>query len=102
MAIGGCKPSGPRCGIYVRRVRCEIIWSKANPMPESVTDRPTKAHEQVFLLSKAERYYYDAEGAKEPSVDRESLEGRRPRRNHALAQIDPDGQGKTRVGFLEG
>lgn len=41
-------------------LRCDIIWSKPNPMPESVTDRPTKAHEYVFLLSKAERYYYDA------------------------------------------
>jgi DNA modification methylase len=41
-------------------LRSDIIWSKPNPMPESVTDRPTKAHEYVFLLSKSERYYYDA------------------------------------------
>lgn len=46
-------------------LRCDIIWSKPNPMPESVTDRPTKAHEYLFLLSKSERYYYDAEAIKE-------------------------------------
>lgn len=41
-------------------LRSEIIWHKPNPMPESVRDRPTKAHEQVFLLTKAPSYYYDA------------------------------------------
>lgn len=41
-------------------LRSDIIWSKPNPMPESVTDRPTRAHEYVFLLSKSARYYYDA------------------------------------------
>lgn len=47
-------------------LRSDIIWSKPNPMPESITDRPTKAHEYLFLLSKSERYYYDAEAIKEP------------------------------------
>ena len=46
-------------------LRSDIIWAKPNPMPESVTDRPTKAHEYVFLLAKAERYYYDAEAVRE-------------------------------------
>ncbi len=46
-------------------LRSDIIWSKPNPMPESVTDRPTKAHEYLFLLSKRERYYYDAEAIAE-------------------------------------
>ena len=46
----------------------EIIWNKPNPMPESVTDRPTKAHEYIFLMSKNERYYYDHEAIKEPAV----------------------------------
>jgi DNA modification methylase len=46
-------------------LRSDIIWSKPNPMPESVTDRPTKAHEYLFLLTKSERYYYDAESIKE-------------------------------------
>lgn len=47
-------------------LRSEIIWAKPNPMPESVTDRPTKAHEQLFLLSKGPRYYYDADAIREP------------------------------------
>ncbi len=46
-------------------LRSDIIWAKPNPMPESVTDRPTKAHEYVFLLTKRERYYYDAEAIRE-------------------------------------
>jgi DNA modification methylase len=49
-------------------LRSDIIWHKPNPMPESVTDRPTKAHEYVFLMTKAERYYYDAEAVAELSV----------------------------------
>src|SRR5690606_40809606 len=40
-------------------LRSEIIWAKPNPMPESVRDRPTKGHEQVFLFSKSSRYWYD-------------------------------------------
>lgn len=47
-------------------LRSDIIWAKPNPMPESVTDRPTKAHEYVFLLSKQPRYYYDADAIAEP------------------------------------
>jgi DNA modification methylase len=46
-------------------LRSDIIWSKPNPMPESVTDRPTKSHEYVFLLSKRERYYFDADAVRE-------------------------------------
>jgi DNA modification methylase len=49
-------------------LRSDIIWAKPNPMPESVRDRPTKAHEYVFLMSKSERYYYDAKAIAEPSV----------------------------------
>jgi DNA modification methylase len=47
-------------------LRSEVVWAKPNPMPESVTDRPTKAHEQVFLLTKSPRYFYDAEAVREP------------------------------------
>jgi DNA modification methylase len=47
-------------------LRSDIVWSKPNPMPESVTDRPTKSHEYVFLLSKRERYYFDADAVREP------------------------------------
>jgi len=46
-------------------LRSDIIWSKPNPMPESVTDRPTKAHEYLFLMSKNAKYYYDAEAVRE-------------------------------------
>ena len=49
-------------------LRSDIIWHKPNPMPESVRDRPTKAHEYLFLLSKSARYYYDQEAIKEPST----------------------------------
>lgn len=49
-------------------LRSDIIWSKPNPMPESVTDRPTKSHEYVFLLSKGARYYFDADAVREPSI----------------------------------
>ena len=46
-------------------LRSDCIWHKPNPMPESVTDRPTRAHEYVFLLSKSARYYYDTEAIRE-------------------------------------
>lgn len=49
-------------------IRSDIIWHKPNPMPESVTDRPTKSHEYIFLLTKQERYFYDAEAIKESAV----------------------------------
>jgi DNA modification methylase len=47
-------------------LRSDIIWHKPNPMPESVTDRPTKSHEYLFLLAKSDRYYFDAEAVREP------------------------------------
>lgn len=50
-------------------LRSDIIWAKPNPMPESVRDRPTKAHEYVFLLTRAARYWYDAEAVSEQSSD---------------------------------
>jgi len=52
-------------GWYLRQ---DIIWHKPNPMPESVRDRCTKAHEYVFLLSKGPRYFFDSDAIKEPSV----------------------------------
>jgi DNA modification methylase len=48
-------------------LRSDIIWAKPNPMPESVTDRPTKAHEYLFLLAKSQRYYFDQDAVREPS-----------------------------------
>jgi DNA modification methylase len=50
-------------------LRSEIIWHKPNPMPESVTDRPTKAHEMIYLLVKQERYYYDNDAIREPGQE---------------------------------
>jgi len=47
-------------------VRSHIIWSKKNPMPESVTDRPTSAHETIWMLAKSERYFYDVNAVREP------------------------------------
>jgi DNA modification methylase len=49
-------------------LRSDIIWSKPNPMPESVTDRPTKSHEYVFLLTKSARYFFDAAAIREPAT----------------------------------
>ena len=49
-------------------LRQDIIWHKPNPMPESVTDRCTKSHEYIFLMSKSERYFFDSEGIKEDAV----------------------------------
>lgn len=49
-------------------LRSDIIWHKPNPMPSSVTDRPTTAHEYIFLLTKSPRYYYDAKAIAEPAI----------------------------------
>ena len=69
-------------GWYLRQ---DIIWHKTNPMPESVRDRCTKAHEYVFLLSKSERYFYDHEAIQEPADPANFRESRGIRRT-------PDGQ----------
>jgi len=90
----GCKPKDlvgiPWLVAFALRadgwyLRSEIIWAKPNPMPESVTDRPTKAHEQLFLLTKSERYYYDAAAIAEPSTIGEG----------AVRRIGPDVVGRT-------
>lgn len=49
-------------------LRSDIIWHKPNPMPESCKDRPTKAHEYLFLLAKSEKYYFDFEAFQEPAT----------------------------------
>ena len=53
-------------------LRSDIIWAKPNPMPESVKDRPTKSHEYMFLLSKSQKYYYDAEAIYEEATTKEN------------------------------
>jgi DNA modification methylase len=50
-------------------LRSEVIWAKPTPMPESVDDRPTRSHEQVFLLTKAPRYFYDGDSIREPLAE---------------------------------
>lgn len=73
-------------------VRDEIIWHKPNPMPISVRDRTTPAHEMVYLLTKSARYFYDQEAIKEPSVTGDS------RRPYAPGQVDARGNGHDRGG----
>jgi DNA modification methylase len=51
-------------------LRSDVVWSKPNPMPESVTDRPTKSHEYVFLLAKSPRYFFDADAVREKYSDK--------------------------------
>lgn len=81
-------------GWYLRQ---DIIWHKPNPMPESVRDRCTKAHEYIFLLSKSERYYFDHEAMKEPATNagkRVSLGDKSFSKGQAKgAGIDPSGNG---------
>jgi DNA modification methylase len=76
-------------------LRQDIIWHKPNPMPESVRDRCTKAHEYVFLLTKSERYFYDAEAVSEVSVDAGSF---RPRTTRSADKREGDRFFATKVG----
>ena len=84
-------------GWYLRQ---DIIWSKPNPMPEGVTDRCTKAHEYIFLLSKSPKYFYDAEAIREPceSADPNSVSFRKngksdSRKKHSKDCPSCDGSG---------
>jgi DNA modification methylase len=73
-------------------LRSDVIWSKPNPMPESVTDRPTKAHEYLFLLSKSARYYYDADAVREDAVrpgDVQTFGGMKARDADPIPADDP-------------
>jgi DNA modification methylase len=84
-------------GWYLRQ---DIIWHKPNPMPESVTDRCTKSHEYIFLLSKSPQYYFDHVAIKEPSVNPESYKGRKKRSSMTeQSEIIMDKFGATRSGF---
>ena len=73
-------------------LRSDVIWAKPNPMPESVTDRPTKAHEYLFMLTKSARYYYDAEAVKEPCQSGPSnirkMQEQRPRIGGLTKDVD--------------
>jgi DNA modification methylase len=80
-------------------LRSDIIWSKPNPMPESVTDRPTKAHEYLFLLSKSPRYFYDAEAIREDAIHAGKIvtlgDKSLSRGQAAGAGVEPSGNGKA-------
>ena len=78
-------------------LRSDIIWSKLDPMPESVTDRPTKSHEYVFLLSKRPRYFYDADAIREAHKEPNRGNGERDRVNYNIGGII----GRGRVGEYE-
>ncbi|MFH1633915.1 MAG: site-specific DNA-methyltransferase [Chloroflexota bacterium] len=84
-------------------LRCDIIWAKPNPMPESVTDRPTKSHEYVFLLTKSARYFYDQTAVREVqspgTFKRYGVDGKIPtfkksggsdRKNESFAKATPE------------
>ena len=92
--VDGCKPKDligiPWMVAFALRadgwfLRSDCIWAKPNPMPESVTDRPTKAHEYVFLLTKSARYFWDADAVKEPSITNDP---RRPYTSEGAWQMD--------------
>lgn len=100
-AVGGLKPKD-LCGIPWRVafalqadgwwLRSDIIWAKPNPMPESVTDRPTKSHEYLFLLTKSERYFYDQEATRENLAD--ESRGRMERKQNLMDRTGAGTLGK--------
>jgi DNA modification methylase len=80
-------------------LRSDIVWSKPNAMPEPIRDRPTRAHEFVFLLSKSRRYFYDAEAVREPDKGGRAGNGYlRPERLSYGGQSAPRGQSEGWVG----
>lgn len=95
-------------GWYLRQ---DIIWAKGvsgdaaragwsgNPMPESVTDRCTKAHEYIFLLSKSPKYYFDAEAIKEPAVSEKPAGNKRHKYADAYVAGDSE-EHRTKAGLL--
>jgi len=75
-------------------LRSDIIWAKPNPMPESVTDRPTKSHEYIFLLTKSAKYHYDQEAVREPLKEeskRRAMRGNSKNNKYAKDQHLPKG-----------
>ena len=83
-------------GWYLRQ---DIIWHKPNPMPESVTDRPTKSHEYIFLLTKSARYFYDAEAIREESSESSKT---REKYNGAASSPNPKNVAAAAAGVVCG
>jgi len=83
-------------------LRSDIIWNKPNPMPESVTDRPTKSHEYIFLLTKNARYYYDAEAIREEATTNENrpMGCDRARSYEGKLNLDPNAPKQFKVSKL--
>lgn len=75
-------------------LRQDIIWAKPNPMPESVKDRCTKAHEYIFLFSKNKKYYYDAEAIKEPAISKKD-------KRMGLGRLHYRGKRETKQDFMQ-
>lgn len=79
-------------------LRSDCIWNKPNCLPESVQDRPTKAHEYIFLLAKCQRYYYNADAIREPVTEYRSYRGTKDVPIHAYPG-NPQSYAKGRSGF---
>ncbi len=79
-------------------LRSEIVWHKPNPMPESVKDRPTKAHEMVYLLTKSPKYFWDAEAVREPHLEVSLMRARRKRFGGKYQDTDPAEHGRLKAG----
>jgi len=79
-------------------LRSDTIWAKSNPMPESCRDRPTKAHEYVFLMSKSARYFYDQDAIKETATNK--APGNTTHK-HTTAAEQGDKYSKTKLGLLK-
>jgi DNA modification methylase len=82
-------------GWYLRQ---DIIWSKGNPMPESVRDRCTKSHEYIFLFAKSERYYFDHIAIKEPASGRAM--GNRSHKYNSAYEMSESEEHRTAAGLL--
>lgn len=84
-------------------LRCDVIWHKINPMPEPVLDRPTKSHEYLFLLTKSQKYFYDADAVREPSTElpsgnKKAKDNHQSGRSHFLTSVpyQPKGNGRNK------
>jgi DNA modification methylase len=80
-------------------VRSDIIWSKPNPMPESVTDRPTNSHEYILMLTKSAKYYWDADAVREKYTEPLNKWGGNDVRNSSHKWIDTYEQGGDNAGI---
>lgn len=81
-------------------LRSEIVWSKPNPMPEGVSDRPTSAHEMIYLVTKSSRYFYDADAIRTPLAPKTFTTfgtEHRAQGNDALGGVKADNWGKSLV-----